>query len=53
MIPFGFTIKACELQKTLGYNPWTSLWSHPVGYHGYLKAKTLPKPCTGVMAPQS
>ena len=26
---FGFTLRACDLQKTLGYDAWTSLYSHP------------------------
>jgi hypothetical protein len=30
MILFGFTlIRACDLQKALGYSAWTSLCSHP------------------------
>ena len=53
MIPLGFTLRACDLQKTLGYNSWTSLGLiQKVGYYGYLRAKTLPRSCSKVMDPQ-
>ena len=26
---YGFILRAYALQKTLGYSPWASLWSHP------------------------
>jgi len=30
MMPFGFTLRVCDLQKKiLGYSLWTSLCSHP------------------------
>lgn len=30
------TLEACAFQKTLDYNPWTSLWSHQKeGHHGH------------------
>ena len=35
----GFTLRACVLQKILGYSPWTSAWSCPkITYHGHLRA---------------
>ena len=34
---FGFALTTSGLQKTLGYSPWTSLYSHPKAkYHGSL-----------------
>ena len=26
---FGFALRSCDLQQTLGYSPWTSLCSYP------------------------
>ena len=39
VVEFEFTLKACGLQKALGYGPCTSLCSCPkAGYHGHLRA---------------
>ena len=40
MVPFEFTLKSCNLQKTLGYIVHGLLYVliQKIGYHGHLRA---------------